>query len=234
MAFPFWLLEPLPNVWYNAVKWPLVRFSEHCMCFKLCLATLSESICMHGTLIKLDTKTVWRYPLGDPVPRMQTSLQPLSLPHVGFPLQHNFHFQFQATNEDMPLQYWKSNCSVCSKITGKRLKIVLHKNINIWLAKKYQYFCKNSLQNSFYSPSLIFLKEMLSLLKRLHKMMTVCDPVFSLAITLGPKTLFQPLIESITVASHPLFHAFLRRCLFPFPLFSLQKTMQLSFNSSCR
>ena len=51
-------------------------------------------------------------------------------------------------------------------------------------------------------------------------MMTVCDPVFSLAITLGPKTLFQPLIESITVASHPLFHAFLRRCLFSFLLFS--------------
>ena len=50
-------------------------------------------------------------------------------------------------------------------------------------------------------------------------MMTVCDPVFSLAITLGPKTLFQPLIESITVASHPLFHAFLRRCLFPFSSF---------------
>ena len=74
---------------------------------------------------------------------------------------------------------------------------------NIWLSKKYQYFCKRN-----DSPSLIFLKERLALLKRLHKMMTVCDPVFSLAITLGPKTLFQPLIESITVASHPLFHAF--------------------------
>ena len=132
---------------------------------------------------------------------------------------------------------------MCSKITGKRLKIVLHKNINIWLAKKYQYFCKNSLQNSFYSPSLIFLKEMLSLLKRLHKMMTVCDPVFSLAITLGPKTLFQPLIESITVASHPLFHAFLHcclfyfslsppSCLFSFPLFCVLKTMQCNFLST--
>ena len=91
---------------------------------------------------------------------------------------------------------------------------------------------------SFYSPSLIFLKERLALLKRLHKMMTVCDPVFSLAITLGPKTLFQPLIESITVASHPLFHAFLHRCLFSFLLFSsennatfFQQQLQITFQS---
>ena len=103
----------------------------------------------------------------------------------------------------------------------------------MWLSRKYQYFCKTL---SFYSPSLIFLKERLALLKRLHKMMTVCDPVFSLAITLGPKTLFQPLIESITVASHPLFHAFLHRCLFSFLLFSsennatfFQQQLQITF-----
>ena len=214
--FPFWLLEPLPNVWYNAVKWPLVRFSEHCMCFKLCLGTLSESICMHGTLIKLDTKTVWRYPLGDPVPRMHTSLQPLSLPHVGFPLQHNFHFQFQATNEDMPLQYRSQFSVSVPKSIGNVSKLLYTKILTFGFPWNINIFAKTL---SFYSPPLIFLKERLALLKRLHKMMTVCDPVFSLAITLGPKTLFQPLIESITVASHPLFHAFLRRCLFPFSSF---------------
>ena len=140
--------------------------------------------------------------LWEDLPRMLTFLQPLSLPHGGFPLQHNFHFQFQATNEDMPLQYRSQFSVSVPKSIGNVSKLLYTKILTFGFPWNINIFAKTL---SFYSPPLIFLKERLALLKRLHKMMTVCDPVFSLAITLGPKTLFQPLIESITVASHPLF-----------------------------
>ena len=140
----------------------------------------------------------------------------------------------------MPLQYRSQFSVSVPKSIGNVSKLLYTKILTFGFPWNINIFAKTL---SFYSPPLIFLKERLALLKRLHKMMTVCDPVFSLAITLGPKTLFQPLIESITVASHPLFHAFLHcclfyfslsppSCLFSFPLFCLLKTMQCNFLST--
>ena len=171
---------------------------------------------MRGTLIKLHTKTVWRSPLG------RSPLEcKLLYNHY---LCHNEIFLFNTifiSNFRRPRKTCRCNieCQIaaCVPISmGNVSKLLYTKILTCGFPGNINIFAKTL---SFYSPSLIFLKERLALLKILHKMMTVCDPVFSLAITLGPKTLFQPLIESITVASHPLFHAFLHRCLFSFLLF---------------
>ena len=190
---------------------------------------------MRGTLIKLHTKTVWRSPLG------RSPLEcKLLYNHY---LCHNEIFLFNTifiSNFRRPRKTCRCNieCQIaaCVPISmGNVSKLLYTKILTCGFPGNINIFAKTL---SFYSPSLIFLKERLALLKILHKMMTVCDPVFSLAITLGPKTLFQPLIESITVASHPLFHAFLHRCLFSFLLFSsennatfFQQQLQITFQS---